>query len=442
MLRMMTNRIYDEILRIKSNILSTNFSINEQNSRFVQLNSLRKLEVKYQIICDQFLFRLEQRYAYVQFSWWLSIVIQIEDDEKKNEKVIEIHDHILNDSNNITIYIDDSDINNTIEIATVWTIEINDEKLTRISVYNKATLIDAMHEYTIYFEKLYGILMTLELVKTNEYLNDDESIHIFVDNQTALFVCHRSKHNSSQYILKKIMKLHREFRARHNITLHWVFAHIDVPSNELTDVMTKKTTKWRKKSENDTVSRFLEFHILISASMFRVKRWTEKKWINEWTKNRHERTFYKLCECFTKRNLDKFKDLKRSQASVLVQFRIEKISLINYQYKIEKANSKRCNCDEVKNVQHVLLQCFKWTELRNEIYETKFEIDIKKLLDDSTLAKLITAFVIKSDLLSQFRNCTVKLSKFQNTKFSTSRQTLIEFSEVIDFDSTFSKYDS
>ena len=348
----------------------------------------------------------------MQFLWWLFIVIQIENDEKKNEKIIETHDHILNDSNNITIYIDDNDINNTIEIATVWTIEINDEKLTRISIYNKTTLIDAMHEYTIYFEKLYDIFMILELVKTNEYLNDDESIHIFVDNQTALFVCHKSKHDSNQYILKKIVKLYREFRVKHNIIFHWILVHIDVSNNELTNVMTKKTTRWKKKSENDTVSRFLEFHILISTSMFRVKRWTEKKWINEWTKNKHERTFYKLCECFTKKNLDKFKNLKRFQTFVLVQFRIEKINLINYQYKIEKTNSKRYNCDEMKNVQHVLLQCFKWTEFKNEIYETKFEIDIKKLLDDSTLVKLITTFVIKSNLLFQFRNCIVKLSKF------------------------------
>ena len=96
----------------------------------------------------------------------------------------------------------------------------------------------------------------------------------------------------------------------------------------------------------------------------------------------------------------------------------------------------------MKNVQYILLQCLKWTKLKNEIYETKFMIDIKKLLNDSTLVKLITAFVIKSDLLFQFRNRIVKLSKLQNTKSSTSKQTLIEFSEIIDFDSAFSKYDS
>ena len=259
---------------------------------------------------------------------------------EKKKKIIETHDHILNDSNNITIYIDDSDIDNTIEIATIWTIEIKNEKLTRVSIYSKTTLIDAMYKYTIYFKKLYDILMIFELVKTNEYLNDDKSIHIFVDNQTTLFVCHKSKHDSSQYILKKIVKLHRELCVKHSIILHWVFVHINVSNNELTDIMTKKTTSWKKKDFDDAISRFFEFHILISTSMFCVKRWTNKKWIDKWKESKQKRTSFKLCEYFMKRNLDKFKNLKKFQIFVFIQLRIEKINLINYQYKIEKANSK------------------------------------------------------------------------------------------------------
>ena len=136
------------------------------------------------------------------------------------------------------------------------------------------------------------------------------------------------------------MKLHREFCVRHSIIFHWVFVHIDVSNNELTNIMTKKATSWKKKNFDDAISRFFEFHILISTSMFCVKRWTDKKWIDKWKENKQKRTSFKLCEYFTKRNLNKFKNLKRFQISVLIQLRIEKISLINYQYRIEKANSK------------------------------------------------------------------------------------------------------
>ena len=68
MFKMMINRIYDDILQIKSNIFLTNLNINERNSRFVQLIFFRKFEIKYQIICAQFLSRLEKRCVYVQFS--------------------------------------------------------------------------------------------------------------------------------------------------------------------------------------------------------------------------------------------------------------------------------------------------------------------------------------------------------------------------------------
>ena len=54
-----------------------------------------------------------------------------------------------------------------------------------------------MHEYIVYFEKLYDIFMTFELVKSNEYMSDSEHIHIFVDNQTTLFFCHKSKHDAN-----------------------------------------------------------------------------------------------------------------------------------------------------------------------------------------------------------------------------------------------------
>ena len=53
------------------------------------------------------------------------------------------------------------------------------KKLTRVSIYNKTTFINSIHEYTIYFEKLYDIFIIFELIKSNEYMNDNESIHIF-----------------------------------------------------------------------------------------------------------------------------------------------------------------------------------------------------------------------------------------------------------------------
>ena len=41
--------------------------IDATNSRFVMLNSLKKLKIRYQLMCQQFLICLKKRNAYIQF---------------------------------------------------------------------------------------------------------------------------------------------------------------------------------------------------------------------------------------------------------------------------------------------------------------------------------------------------------------------------------------
>ena len=126
---------------------------------------------------------------------------------------------------------------------------------------------------------------------------------------------------------------------------------------------------------------------LTSAPRIRFKQGTADKWESDWKASKHGWTSFKLCEAPTKRNLDKFKNLERPQASVLVQFRTGKISLASYQHRIRKADSKFCSCSEVENVQHVLLQCPMWTELRKEVYWKRFNTNIKKLLGSLTKSR-------------------------------------------------------
>ena len=64
-----------------------------------------------------------------------------------------------------------------------------------------------------------------------------------------------------------------------------------------------------------------------------------------------------------------FKNIKKVQISILIQLKIEKINLRSYLHKIERAKIKKYDCDEIKNIQHVLLQCFLWNEFKNEIFD-------------------------------------------------------------------------
>ena len=47
MFKTLTNCIYNEITRIKQNILLIELNINAKNFKFVQFNLLRKFEIKY-----------------------------------------------------------------------------------------------------------------------------------------------------------------------------------------------------------------------------------------------------------------------------------------------------------------------------------------------------------------------------------------------------------
>ena len=125
-----------------------------------------------------------------------------------------------------------------------------------------------MHEYTIYFEKLYEIFMTFELMQKNDYLKFTKSIHIFVDNQTSLQIFYKFKQKSNQYILKKIVELHHEFIVKHKITLHWISVHKEISNNELTNIITKKTINWKKKNDENIVLRFcnVDFSAILQRS--------------------------------------------------------------------------------------------------------------------------------------------------------------------------------
>ena len=54
-----------------------------------------------------------------------------------------------------------------------------------------------MHKYTIYFEKLYKILIIFELIQKHNYFNFLKLIHVFVDNQTLIQTFHKFKQSAN-----------------------------------------------------------------------------------------------------------------------------------------------------------------------------------------------------------------------------------------------------
>ena len=164
-----------------------------------------------------------------------------------------------------------------------------------------------------------------------------------------------------------------------------------------------------------------------------MKKWIKIRWAQNWKTKRHERITHKLILKLHKKFLKKFRKLKRIEAFMLIQAKTSKIALRSYFHKIKVEENKFCECDEMKNVHHVLLQCLKWAELRIKYFEHKRR-NLRKLLKINALIKKFTTFLHETELLKQFRYATLKLI-FNDKKNRLPTQSNDESSDVTTFDS-------
>ena len=332
--------------------------------------------------------------VYVFFSWWIFLKTMIIINKKK---VIVNHDVIVFDFNNIIIYINDSNIDDKIDFAIIWIITMNLSWILLILHIKKAYL-KSTNDFMMYSNELYEIIMTLKMIKKNDI---NRSIHIFVNNQTTIYLFKRSQNKVDQYILKRIVKLYQNMKQK--IILHRCSAHEKISENKFVDVTIKEFIKWRLKSMCSDSATFTSLNLIVFIFMikFRVMTVAQKKWNYKWNICITKTITKNLIKKFHKRILIKYEGLRRAEVSIFIQFRTEKIVFQNYLHDIKTSDIKRCQCDDVENKMHVLLQCFKWASLRNKYFE--IERDLRKLLNNNAFIKKIIAFILETKLLSQFR---------------------------------------
>ena len=150
--------------------------------------------------------------------------------------------------------------------------------------------------------------------------------------------------------------------------------------------------------------------IFIFTAKFKIKIATQKQWSYEWDECISKTITKNLIKKFHKKILIKYEEFRRAEISIFIQFCTEKIALQNYLHDIKVLNIKRCQCDNVENRMHVLLQCFRWTSLKNKYFETKR--DLWKLLNNNVFIKKIITFIFDTKLFLQFRFVKVSIHVF------------------------------
>ncbi len=106
--------------------------------------------------------------------------------------------------------------------------------------------------------------------------------------------------------------------------------------------------------------------------------------------------------------LHKFNTMSWAESSMIVQARKGKIGLRSYLHSIGAEDSWNCSCEEeAKSVQHILLCCPEFEELKETMWEIRRETDLKTLLRSLELAKLAAQFLNNTRLLPQFSHANL-----------------------------------
>jgi hypothetical protein len=90
-----------------------------------------------------------------------------------------------------------------------------------------------------------------------------------------------------------------------------------------------------------------------------------------------------LTNDITIKRLKLHEKLIKFESSLATQIRTERIELINYLFsrRVSKIVSFACFCDWIKqNVKHIVLQCFDYTQSKNNMLKEENTTDFRRLM--------------------------------------------------------------
>ena len=198
------------------------------------------------------------------------------------ELAISNHNFLMTSRNYLAIYTDGSGINGRIRASAV-TIFSSWPGACPLVATEKRTCIGSDQQFTVYFGKLYGPLMTLDFVVED---NSNQKVLIFTDNQAAITSAKQPKQQSGQYLLEEIA-LQIESLSR-QLEIHWVSTHSEVSSNELADIAAKEATGWRAtRPPSPPLNTLCNLPTLTSVYKTAVRYQANEQWTQNWETEKH-----------------------------------------------------------------------------------------------------------------------------------------------------------
>ncbi|RYO78316.1 hypothetical protein DL764_010130 [Monosporascus ibericus] len=336
---------------------------------------------------------------FVKALWWKGPTIHIAKDTETAEK--EHQKDLESGRNNLRIYTDGSGIDGHVGAAAAC-------PALRQS---KKTYMGKASVSTVYAAELQGIILALQIAQEDRGRgNTREKTILYTDNQAAIRSSAKPKGKPGAYLLKEIARQVQDLRADGlTVEIRWIPAHKGILGNEMADTAAKEATGWKSDGASgqraDPPTELYSFKATL-------KTWTKAKvkerWKSSWQNETRGRAICRHLPEPTSKVLQLHEGLSKRQSAILVQLRTEKIGLRDFLFNrnVPDIQDPGCHCGEgYQTVAHVLLQCRRFQELRDqELGRIPERGDLRAVLGKRKLAIKAIKFIEQTQILGQFQD--------------------------------------
>ena len=288
-------------------------------------------------------------------------------------------------------------------------------------------------DYTFYFAEVLAIELALTRLINSETVGSSTPrgfVHIFIDNQAAIFTIRRPGARSGQYHLRHLIQALDKARWKgYKIVINWIPAHQGLEGNEKVDILAKKATGWREVlrhrktvqvDTNETAEAWVDEsrRVLAAGIRTKIKKAALTRWATEWEAAKEGQALRRIQPLPSVGILKIHADIKRSMSSLITQIRTEKIGLGAFLHscRVPGYDTAECMCGGGKHTAaHVLAKCRDYIEERWSFWEgvkRRKRDPMGHISVEEMLTKFVhsaASFMLKTGLLLQYE----RLSTYQ-----------------------------
>jgi ribonuclease HI len=234
--------------------------------------------------------------------------------------------------------------------------------------------LGAASEHTIYEAELVGLILGMQLIKTEKQGKTDCAIG--ADNQAAIIALESELTKPGQHLAAEFLKLAGQVararrKGKYSLVVRWTTGHSGIKGNEEADKEAKTAAEGNSSAAKD-LPAYIRKTIKKSTSALKQdnnKRLNEA-WKAEWNESERYKRFKApdIISPASKKFLALISDhrIPKHMASLIFQLRVGHAPLNGYLHRFERVNSARCPaCGAPRETtEHFLLRCPKYAHER------------------------------------------------------------------------------